>query len=230
MAPEDGSPIIERRADKDGSVHFLYDKKEVASYSLSKQVMTKAQSATLAKYLRFTSSLHPTIIDEIAASGRMPSRIAFDPPPMRKLPQAVWVFTKPLAVKSVFPVRAGIRPDITPAGTDPGTTTVRDLLPTMQAAIAGTAPGKRTIDDYRKAIDEALDGRKPFQAVLLSFEFHEQYAQDTCEDGAPRYCHSFADVIKAARGDPRVETLGSALQSTRNNMDDAIAALKGLKR
>lgn len=230
MAPQDGSPIIVRRADKDGSVHFSYDKKDVASYSLSKQVLTKAESATLARYLRYTSALHPTIIDEIAASGRMPSRIAFEQPPMRKLPQAVWVFEKPIAVKSVYPVRDGIKPDAAPSGSDVGSTTVRDLMPVMQAAITGSASGKRTVDDYRKAIDAALHDDKLLQAVLLAFELHEQYAQDTCEDGAPRYCRSLADVVKTAMNDTRVQVLVKALQNKDSSADDTIAALKGLKR
>lgn len=229
MAPQDGSPIIVRRADKDGSVHFSYDKKEVASYSLSKQVLTKAQSATLAKYLRYASTLHPTIIDEIAASGRMPSRIAFDQPPMRKLPQAVWVFEKPIVVKSVYPVRDGIKPDAAPTGSDVGSTTVRDLLPVMQSAITGNAPGRKSAADFHAAIDAAMNKKKFFQAAVLGFEFNLQYGAAEADCAAP--CHSLKDVFAAANADPRTQVLVKALQpANADELEASIKALTDLKR
>ncbi|MGH6873178.1 MAG: hypothetical protein ACREHE_16910, partial [Rhizomicrobium sp.] len=196
MDPQDGAPAIVRKQAKDGSVHFSYAGKEVASYTLSKQSIGRDESAALARYLRMSAALHPTIVDEIAASGRLPARIVFALPPLLKKPRAEWTFSAGTRVKAVYPLRDGVANDMLPAS-DPRTGALAALLPVMQAAIAGTAPGHRTIADFRAAIAAAMKDGKLFRAALLGFELHEEYgpAGSGCGADAPSGCRSVTEVF-----------------------------------
>ena len=157
MDAEDGIPAIDRRADSDRSVHFSFAGAEVASYTLSKQVLSLAERAGLAKFLRMNSSLHPTIIDDIAASGFLPQRLSFALPPMHKMPNAIWTLQSVSSAKVTYPIEADARPILGPA-----TKPLVELLPTMQAAVAGQTPSLRSAEDYRAGIESAMSAGNLF--------------------------------------------------------------------
>ncbi|HTQ12245.1 MAG TPA: hypothetical protein VMH86_00110 [Rhizomicrobium sp.] len=221
--PQDGAPALVRRRAKDGSVHFLLAGQDVASYALSKAALTGAQSASLAHYLRMASGLHPAIIAEIQASGRLPARVAFAMPPMRKAPAAQWIFGAGRAVKAVYPLREG-----TPLDAAGEAGTLAPLVPLMQAALAGAAPGKRSAADYDAAIAGAMTKRSYFPAFILAMEKRLQYGAAAACAGSD--CPTLADVVKAAGADPRTDALKTALAARGEALAGAIATLAAMKR
>ncbi len=228
MDAEDGTPKIDRRAGKDGSVHFSHGGKEVASYTPSKQALTAEQGAGLTKFLRMATTLHPAIIDEIAASGFLPQHLSFALPPQQKKPAVAWTLQSFAVVKAAYPLRAGAKPELlTPqeAKTQP----IAELLPVMQAAIAGTAPGKKSIADYHAQIDAAMNKSALFPAAVLGFEFNLQYGTAATACDAP--CHGLKEVFTAAKDDPRTKAMAAALQpKSKAEGDAAIKTLTELKR
>ncbi len=63
-----------------------------------------------AKFLRMGASLHPAIIDEIAATGRLPKQLSFALPPAQNKPAAVWVLQSAVAVRDTLVSAAKWRP------------------------------------------------------------------------------------------------------------------------
>ncbi|HEY2069557.1 MAG TPA: hypothetical protein VGG48_08395 [Rhizomicrobium sp.] len=227
-----GPSSLVRRAAKDGSVHFLHGGKDVASYALSRQTLTKDESLGLARFLRGNTALHPAIIADIQKSGRMPARIMYALAPSAKKPPVMLTFSAAQPVKAVYPLRKGetvvpLRP-----GASVYDTTMAALLPVMQAAQAGSAPGKKSLADYRTTIDAAVKAKQPFQAVIDTLEMSFQFgnAAIACADPAPADCHALKDLLADAADDPRVAALKAALAPTPQTMNQAIASLTAMKR
>jgi hypothetical protein len=225
MDPQDGTPKIARRVGADGSVHFSFHGKDVASYTPSKQALSKEQAAGLAKFLRMETSLHPTIIDEIAATGVLPQRLSYALPPMLKKPAAAWTLQSSTPVKAAYLLRAGTKPMLLGKRSE---NPLADVLPLMQAAVAGQAPGRRSAADFHAAIDAAMDKKQLFQAVVLVLELNLQYGTQGADCAAP--CHSLKEVVTAGQSDPRVQAMIGALQPANGQLDAAIKTLGGLKR
>jgi hypothetical protein len=228
MDPEDGVPTIGRRAGKDGSIHFSYDGKEVASYMPGTQALTKDQAAAFARFLRMTAVLHPTIIDDITASGHLPKTLAFTLSDMQKKRDVMWTFQSAVAVKDAYPLQSGAHP--VPSLQDSGGDKVlASLIPVMQSAIAGTAPGHKSAADFHAAIDAAMNKNQLFQATVLGFEFNLQYGEAAMDCAAP--CHSLKEVFTAAKADPRAQALVTSLQpASPAEFETAIKTLTDMKR
>jgi hypothetical protein len=222
MDAGDGTPKIDRTVDPGGSVHFRYNGAEVASYSPSSHALTADEGARLKKLLRFTTTLHPSIIDDIAASGYVPQHLSFATPPMRKKPSADWTLQSAAAVKAVIPLRSGDRP-VPPALPEPAAS----LAPVMSAALAGQAPGKRSVEDYRRAIEKVV-AQNPFQAAVLSFEATLQYGEHAADCADEGRCHPLKQVFEMAQRDPRTAMLLQALQPPKNEAE-AMTAAKALE-
>jgi hypothetical protein len=228
MAPEDGTPKIDRRADTNGSIHFSYSGAEVASYVPSKHVLTKDEAARLSKFLRFYAPIHPGIIDDIAASGHLPDRLSYESVSATKVPTTIWTLQSAVPVKAAFPLLAGSK--VLLPKFEGETAAVAGLIPVMQAAIAGSAPGRHSAEDYRASIDVALTAGKPFQAALIALELSEQYGKQSNDCAKPQGCHSLKEIIAAAKADPRMEALSQALSDTSPQKADAIKTLQAMKR
>ena len=227
-AAEDGTPKTDRRADAGGTVHFLYEGEEVASYTPSTHALTKEECAQLAKFLYFDAAIHPVIINDIVASARLPQRLSFKTVVLNKFSKAVWTLQSAVPVKAAFPLLAGSK--VVPPKFDGAAAVIAGLIPSMQAAMAGQAPGRRSVEDYRAAIEAALAAKKPFQAVVLGLELSEQYGKQAAGCAKPQGCPSLKDIVAAANGDPRTQILFKALGDGSPQKSDAIKALEAMKR
>jgi len=225
MDPQDSTPSIDRRTDPNGSVHFLYGGKEVASYLPSKQVMTPDEAARLKKMLRYATQMHPIIIDDIGASGFVPQRLAFENPPMWKKPASEWTLQSAVPVRAVIPLRPGDKPALPPLPDS-----VAPLIPVMAAAKAGQAPDHRTVDDYRAAIEKSV-GANPFQALVYALEASLQFGQQVLECPDTAKCHSLKQVFQMAERDPRAAIVLRALSPhSKEELEQAIKELRAMKR
>ncbi len=197
------------RADKDGSVHFSYDKKEVASYALSKQAMTKAESATLAKYLRFTASAashhHRRNRGQRADAVAHRLRPAAD----AQTPAGRVGVREAAGGEGVYPIRAGIKPDITVSGTDRGL----DGRARSSARHAGGDRGQRAGAQERgrfSSFHRRRDGQEAaFPGHGAGVRVQSAYGMAAADCVAP--CHSLKDVFTAANADPRAQALVKSL-------------------
>jgi hypothetical protein len=225
---EDGTPAIERRKDKDGTVRFFYRGAEVASYAPSKQTLTAEEGARLARFLKAYASLHPTIVDDIVKSGAVPERLSFVSQPKGTKTETVWTLQSATEVKAAYPLYASARvpaPDLADVPAP-----VAALLPAMKAALAGQAPGKRSVEDFRAATQKALADGHALQAMLLVMESSEEYGQPdmNCTSGAD--CGMLKKVGDAVRADSRSRQLGAALQPAKDQLETAIKTLREMKR
>ncbi|HTT98402.1 MAG TPA: hypothetical protein VMF58_10155 [Rhizomicrobium sp.] len=228
MSPEDGTPKIERRAAATGTVHFLYGGAEIASYTPSTQALTKENGALLAKFLRYYGSLHPVVVDDIVASGRLPQRLSFESVGPEKTSDNVWTLQSAQPVHAVYPLLTTSKltfPSFTGAASS-----VASLVPTMQAAIAGKAPGRRTAEESRAATEAALKAQKPFQALLLALELNEQFGKQAAGCVNPQGCHTLKEIVAAAGSDPRTPVLLKALEDNSSDKNVAIPSLQSMKR
>jgi hypothetical protein len=210
MDPEDGTPALDRSADPDGTINYLYKGSEVASYAPSKLPLAADDVERFKKALRVATTLHPTIIDEIGAGGFVPQRISFATPPMRKKPATQWTLRSALATTAAFPLRPGDKATMPALPAQ-----VADLWPIMLAAKSGQGPGRRTPDEYRRAIEEALPGN-PFKAAVLVFEDTLEFGTAAADCPDPGKCHALKEVFAAAEADPRMAVLVRALGTPKN--------------
>ena len=225
VSPEFGTPKIDRRSAADGSVHFSYGGAEVASYKSSEHAMTKDEGARLARFLRFYSSIHPVIIDDIVASGHLPQHLSFEGVSTTKLPTTIWTLQSATPVKAAYPLRAGYK--VMPPKLEGA---VGTLVPVVQSAVAGQAPGRRGVSDYRSAIEAAMAAEKPFQAMVLALELSEQFGKPATDCADAKGCHSLKDIVAAAGADTRTPALLKALGDPTPQKDDAIKVLQAMKR
>ncbi|HEY1631702.1 MAG TPA: hypothetical protein VGF56_10310 [Rhizomicrobium sp.] len=226
----DGAPNLVRKAAKDGAA-FSHNGANVASYSLAAQTLKKDESARLSQYLIANTTLHPAIIAEIVASGRMPAHISYALSPILKSGRIEMAFKPALPVKAVYVLRKGEKVEPFGPRQDPLASTLQGVMQVMIAATAGQAPGLRKPGDYRAAIETALAGDHGFQALILMFEMTEQYGDATLACAKPDGCHSGAQIVAAAKADPRTQALVGALQpKTKEEGEAAIKALAAMKR
>jgi hypothetical protein len=232
MDPADPAPAADMREASDG-VHFTYKSGEVASYALSEDKLSDQEKAGFNHLLQERTTLHPSIISALLSSGRIPQRLSFALPPIRKQTPEVWMLRSVSRASASYPLTTGYAAGPTAANTKGPASELAAVLPLMLDAVAGRAGnGPKTVAQYRELMDDALQKKAGLQAMLLAFEANEQYGEQSlaCAGGEVPPCHSLKDIVAQSQGDPRVGDLIRSLQIERTSPDQAIALRQQLRR
>jgi len=229
MDPADPVPVVDRRSATDG-IHFSYKSNEIAAFSFSEEKIGASEKTAFGHVLQERTILHPSIIAALLADDRLPERLSFAMPPIRKKDAELWVLRSAGRMTATYPLTGDYVAEQTKAGI--GSTALAGLVPFMLDAVAGRAgSGPRPVAQYHALIDEALRKKAGLQAVLLAFEVNEQYGEPSlaCVGQTPA-CHSMKDVVTQSQADPRVNDLIHSFEIERATPNDAIKLRQNLRR
>jgi hypothetical protein len=234
VTPQDMPAKLETATTADGAQIFTYQQTEVARIALSSQPIAQERKTRFLQALRLITALHPSIIEAIGSSGRIPATLRYTIQRANAKDAVTLTLESAATLQMPFPLTADLASDPLVLAAD-GTTerAVKDLFPIMVEAVNRRAPGPRTVGDYQRAIGEALGRNATFQALLAEFELLLQHGQAATEcataDVSPP-CHSMREVAALARGEPRAQALLESLSLERQDPDRAIALRRGISR
>jgi hypothetical protein len=228
-------PQIERQTSSSGAMSFRFDGTEVVRFEPSAQQIPVPEKNRFSRALRYLVQIHPSILDDIAATGRVPATL-------------VYTWFKGGAKNTVsLTLRSAERFDATfplpidfsgeflfPAPTDPPGVALNGILPLMAKAAAGQhAGGPKTVAAYQAEIGDAVRDGAAFQAVLLDFELLLQHGQASLQcpsaPAVPR-CYTLRELIGLASGDPRTQPFVQAVQIERSDRNRALELRQGIAR
>ena len=233
--PDEPNPAIEKTRGPDGTLGFVYDGVEVVSVTPSTVRLPGSLRQRFVQYMRYRLQVHPDIADALAELEFVPQTISYVYMPNSALPESRHVTLELKSTgdaKADYPLPADYKPEPLTLTHSDELTPVRDLLPVMLQATAGTyGSGPRTTASYKSAIDAAMREKKILQALTLALELSLQRGDqlETC-DPADSSCHTFPEIIEAARKDERATALMTSLQLDATDPAAATAMREGIDR
>lgn len=216
--PESPRPRTEARI-AGGTISFSHAGSEVATVTFSEQQLAGARLDRLRNILRATTKLHPEILEQIVAAGRLPQTLEFR---MLEMPTDAEAGTTTYRLQSARTESVAF-----PLPEDAGRHSAADhpfyadVLPVMEAAVAGThGAGPRSSDWYFSRIGEAVERKAWFEALMLQTELSLLTADRTggCTDAlkAAGRCVALFDHTADLVRDERTSTylLGQDIQNS----------------
>jgi hypothetical protein len=233
MDPADPIPTIEH-SKTDQGVSFSYKGKPVASYGLSEETLSRDEAVALGRFLLDKTQLHPTIIAALVLEGRVPKRLSFSLPPMRRKSPEIWSLQSVTGLSVPYPLTKNYEVgNVIDGNGGPAAASLAEIMPLLLSAVAGHAGnGPRSIVQYQALIDTALQQKTALQAVLWMLEASEQYGPKAfdCSETAPGPCHSMKDIYSETKDDARVADLFKSFSVERADPNQAINLRRKLRR
>ena len=224
--PTDEPSGLARTQDANGSVHFSVDGEEVTRYELSGENLAPGETSGFVHFLLEGTQLHPSIVTEIASSGRVPKSFSVVASNAARRSHSLWVLKSVVRTRGTFPLPVDYNPSVEPetAGSD-----IANALPTMLDAVAlrsGTGP--RPASDYQAEIDDALSRGAILESYVLDNEFFLQYGlgiTGCANHTAPETsCAREGEVAAKWESDPRTsQLLHSFVVEEQGDLKQAIA-------
>ena len=232
VLPGSATEQIDQTTDRNGTIHFSHEGKELASVHFGSVRLPKSEKDEFARFLHWGVSLHPQITDAIIGDGRLPDELSY--PEYKGMESKLQTLTLKAdeTVSADYPLPANYSAQPFPNVTGERTV-LRSLLPLMLDAVAGHAGGgPRSAASYRQAIEVASQKGESLQAMVLILELSLHHGQNalTCAPNAGPACHPLADIARSAETDPQGRALLQGLSYKEAKAADAVPLFRSIDR
>jgi hypothetical protein len=233
--PSQPPPQIERQTSASGAMSFRFDGTDVVRFEPGAQAIPTPERNRFSRALRYIVQIHPSILDDIAATGRVPATLVYTWFAGTATTTVTLTLRSAERFDAAFPLPANFAVEmLRPEPTDRLNTALSGILPLMSKAVAGQyAGGPKTVADYQAEIGDTVGNGAAFQAVLLEFELLLQHGQASIQcptaPAVPR-CYAMRELLALASGDPRTQSFVEALQFDATNRNRAIELRQGIAR
>jgi len=228
VAPDDGPINFARLVSPDG-ITFMIDGEDAGCYTPSTQLLSKEEMKGFARFVRETMNLHPMIVNDIVASGHLPSRISWLVINGANRTARTWHLISALQTSGTYPLDATYTPDLAPfISPARDGSEMEKLLPIMLSAVKSRlGEAARSPDEYMSAMSDALKRDAILQEYLLDSEFLLQYGNGTtaCLNllSTSTNCATAQDIADKWRHDSRTSAIIQSFETEKRDPKQAVA-------